>query len=1091
ESLWTLEKTFTTLCDPIQTLPVVQDFETTASGQIPVCYNKLISGTATVGVTNSDGSMVCNFSSGAVTNNCFLILPLTVDPINTLRIMFKYYGGANHLFKIGYMTDVTNAATFVELHNAPLSSSGTWKTFDLLTNNTLLGNERIAIKFVMASGYSARIDSLIIMTQPPCVEPTGLVLTNSGIGDATVSWTGTSSLYNLEYKEVAGTTWTTFNNVTPPFNIPGLTQNTAYEFRVQTICDGGILSGWSPSATFSTLCDLINVLPYVQDFETTAINDIPTCYNKIQSGGGTVKVIDLTAEQPTAGKVLQMDFGSSSSGDAYIILPKFNFPVNTLRIGFKYYGGNANHRFGYITDPTNPATFVEVINQTITGSSGGWYYFDLLTNNTLTGNERIAIRYSPNATWHNNRYDSLTVMEMPSCLPPFGLTATNVTAFDATLNWNQATVGTAVDYNIEYKTSTETTWTLISNVTFPYNLTTLLPITTYQFRVQANCSATEMSDFSMPVSFTTLCAPLTPPTVSEPFAAMLPNTCWDRKNGDLPATGNATLTSSTGGWYIRTTLGQNTAAVNQYGSSCKYWLITPSIDLGDGSTQYQLDFDLAITDYYNANVGNTAQSPNARFVVLISTDNGTTWNSTGRLKEWNNTTGTPFSSLNNTLQSQSIPIYDSVAMAPYSGIVKFAFFVYESDATGNYDNDLHIDNFQVNPYNSCSRPTGISATNVGSYSAQINWTETGTATSWVIEYGAPGFTLGTGTTENASTNPFVISSLTPLTAYQYYVKADCGAGNTSNWSLPGTFTTLPSCPAPTVLLTSNVTTTSLDLAWTENGTALDWEIQYGVAGFTIGNGTSLYPVTNPQTINTLTPATTYDFYVRSICGVGDTSAWSTKKTISTPCLPSTLPFVENFTGASIPVCWSQTYSGALSSNRWSISTGTNAGGTPNQMVCAYQNAIGVSRFISPGIDFTGSINPTLTFKHFYDDYGAGVTLKIQTSTDLTNWTDQPFTIIGGTGNVGPVTATVPLTITTGVNYIAWVVDGNHFQIDNWYVDDVSVSDAVVACAVPTNLAVSSITSSNATATWTEAGTATSWELAYKETAASTWMTAIV
>ena len=77
------------------------------------------------------------------------------------------------------------------------------------------------------------------------------------------------------------------------------------------------------------------------------------------------------------------------------------------------------------------------------------------------------------------------------------------------------------------------------------------------------------------------------------------------------------------------------------------------------------------------------------------------------------------------------------------------------------------------------------------------------------------------------------------------------------------------------------------------------------------------------------------------------------------------------------------------------------------------------------------------------------------------------------------------------NYIAWVVDGNHFQIDNWYIDDVSVSYAVVACAVPTNLAVSSITSSNATATWTEAGTATSWELAYKETAASTWMTAIV
>ncbi len=908
----------------------------------------------------------------------------------------------------------------------------------------------------------------------------------------TVTWNGTGNSYNLEYKELTATTWIPISNATSPYTIPGLLQNTQYEFRVQSVCDGGVLSGFSPAFTFSTLCDLITVLPYVQDFESTAVNDIPSCYNKIQSGYGTVKVIDLSTEIPQAGKALQMDFSSSSSGEAYIILPKFSDPVNTLRIGFRYYGGSANHRIGYLTDPTNAATFVEVINQTLAGATGGvWYNFDLLTNNTLTGNERIAIKYNPGSAWYNNRYDSLTVMAMPSCLPPFGLTATNVTAFDATLNWNQATVGTAIDYNIEYKTNTETTWTLIPNVTFPYNLTPLLPMTTYQFRVQANCSATETSDFSTAVSFTTLCAPLTPPTVSETFASMLPNACWARKSGALPATGNATLTDYSGGWGIRTNIAPNTAYVNMYSTSCQYWLITPSIDLGDGTSQYQLDFDIARTAYNSTNVGNMNQSPNARFVVLISTDNGTTWNSTGIIKEYNNTTGTPISTLTNTLQSQSIALYDSVAMVPYSGIVKFAFFAFENDASYSYDNDIHIDNFQVNPYNSCVRPTGVSASNIGSYSAQINWTEAGSATSWVIEYGVPGFTLGTGTSENASTNPYVISSLTPLTTYQYYVKADCGSGNSSNWSLPGTFTTLPSCPAPTALTTSNITTSSLDLAWTENGTATSWEIEYGIAGFAHGSGTSLVTSTQPQNIATLSPATSYDFYVRAICGAGDSSAWSVKITVTTPCLSTTLPFVENFNGSSIPVCWSQTYSGALSSNRWSVSTGTNAGGAANQMVCTFQNATGISRFITPAIDFTGVTNPVLTFKHYFDDYGSGATLKIQSSTDLTTWVDQPYSITSGSGNQGPATVTVPLTLSSGVNYISWTVDGNHYQIDYWYIDDVNISNAVVTCPTPTNLAVSSITSSGATATWTAGGTETQWEVAYKPTASSTWNTTYV
>src|SRR5690554_2886009 len=47
----------------------------------------------------------------------------------------------------------------------------------------------------------------------------------------------------------------------------------------------------------------------------------------------------------------------------------------------------------------------------------------------------------------------------------------------------------------------------------------------------------------------------------------------------------------------------------------------------------------------------------------------------------------------------------------------------------------------------------------------------------------------------------------------------------------------PSCLPPTALTVSNVSGTTLDLGWTENGTANEWQIEYGSHGFAQGSGT--------------------------------------------------------------------------------------------------------------------------------------------------------------------------------------------------------------------------------------------------------------
>lgn len=111
------------------------------------------------------------------------------------------------------------------------------------------------------------------------------------------------------------------------------------------------------------------------------------------------------------------------------------------------------------------------------------------------------------------------------------------------------------------------------------------------------------------------------------------------------------------------------------------------------------------------------------------------------------------------------------------------------------------------------------------------------------------------------------------------------------------------CPDPSDLTATPAATSAL-LAWTENGTATVWDIEFGTAGFT-PTGTPNYPgVTNPYNMTGLSPSTAYDYYVRSDCG-GTYSNWVGPYTFTTSCAPVAIPHTENFDqGGAIPACWS-------------------------------------------------------------------------------------------------------------------------------------------------------------------------------------------
>lgn len=102
----------------------------------------------------------------------------------------------------------------------------------------------------------------------------------------------------------------------------------------------------------------------------------------------------------------------------------------------------------------------------------------------------------------------------PVCDVPSNLSLTNILETEATLNWI-ASAG-ALGYNIEYKQTNETSWTLINVSTNTFQLTGLLSNTIYECRIATVCNS-GVSAASNIVNFSTLAPPPPPPVCTNNY----------------------------------------------------------------------------------------------------------------------------------------------------------------------------------------------------------------------------------------------------------------------------------------------------------------------------------------------------------------------------------------------------------------------------------------------------------------------------------------------------------------------------------------------------------------------------------------------
>ena len=155
-----------------------------------------------------------------------------------------------------------------------------------------------------------------------------------------------------------------------------------------------------------------------------------------------------------------------------------------------------------------------------------------------------------------------------------------------------------------------------------------------------------------------------------------------------------------------------------------------------------------------------------------------------------------------------------------------------SFATGN-----NFGSFAVScASNPCVAPTNLSILSTTSSDATIYWNG-GSATGWNVEYGAAGFSLGSGTGAQASNDTTTLTGLNASTSYDVYVQADCG----SSWTGPLNFSTASSCLVSTFPYTEGFESGSPNLScWTniQEVGAADWTYAAGSSGGSISGAYS-------------------------------------------------------------------------------------------------------------------------------------------------------------------------------------------------------------------------------------------------------------
>lgn len=1017
--------TFTTLCDPIASLPYFENFDEYGGVSGTAYYHNCWYRNNTYSTTSQYPYLYTTYSHSAPQSLYFYsststycmavtqeIVP-TIDLTNA-QVRFQYrIGSASNYLVVGVVTDPEDPDTFTALDTVTCSATSVFEEKTVSLAGYTGTGRYIAFKGV-GSGY---FDDLWIEEIPNCDMPTEIVFSNVSTSSVTLSWTEGDSESEWEvYVFPEGSSMTGVTpyqvNGTPSVNITGLNSATTYNVLLRAVCPGG--TGYSSfvTASFTTACEPFSTIPYAENFDgvtgttSTTVNNLPICWSYINTGTSYVGyplVYKSTSYAESGENSLRFYVSSASSySEQYAIMPNLDVttqPLSNLELSFGIRQYSTSYPFvlvvGVMSDPMDTATFtpIDTLNINTDEYEPKYIYFN---NYTGTGSYITFLAPKPNTGINYGHIDNIVLSAAPTCRPVKNIHFTDINESAATVAWTSN--GYESTWVLEYRQqdAMDSTWQSITVGGSPtYTLSGLTANTTYEIRVQADCGSGDYSIWSPVQMFTTECNPLSTLPFSTNFDNYTGSTSGTTNN--LPACWHY-LNTGTLSTYIGYPIIYNSSTYAESGeNSLRFYTYTSSSSMGD---QYAI---LPCIDTVLLPI-NTLQ---VQFDVRkYSTSYATFTMIVGVMSDPNDEN--TFVPVDSVVSSETTYVAHTSYLSPYTGGGSYIALKVPQYAGVTY-NSGYVDNLSISLMPQCPPASNVTASNITSTSADITWTPNGTETAWWVRYSANTSGAVADSVYVMITPTVTLTNLDPNTTYEVDVRSECDNGETSTFSTPEVFTT-ECLPITTLPYTENFTTYS----HTTNSTTVPnlsncWE--------PITTGTSSYK------------GYPYVYY-------STTYAQST-------------PYVLRF----------YTYTSSTYGDQYAVLPAVDVTTIPMNTI---QISFGARKSSS-----TYSFNPVI---------------GVMEGTDITTFT--PVDTVEVTA-LTYSTFSVNLSSYTGTgNRIAIVLFRPTSSYAAGYIDDVVLD--LIPCTEPESLAVSNIGANSADVTWTPVGMETSWNLQYKAASSSSW-----
>ncbi len=750
---------FTTECATVSSYPWNEGFESATSSELPLCWQATTAGTADVMASTAykkTGTQSICLVGGGSTTDVIAILPEFSTHISNLAISFWYKTPVNDEWyeygdvKVGYMTNPTNASTFVSVHD--LAQTSSFSQIEDIKFSSAPSGARMAIRFNGGtSNGRVYIDDINVKLAPSCNKPTEVTAGSETAEGATISWNANSmSAWKLQVSEGDAASWgDEISAATHSKVLTGLKANTLYYVRVKADCGGGSVSEWSDNVSFTTLCGTVSVnasTSWNMDFEGLSDHIVPDCWDNSAStttsswGEGYI----WGTYSRFGNTMLAMDNSVLNSGTALMNTPAIAIPNdgNTYELTFDHSNMASAGNNLIVKISANGGAFADKGTYYPSGNVSS--YPGAFTKATISlaeySGKTIKIQFFANPTSGTSSeggamfVDNVSVHKEPTCFAPTALTFSDLTSASAQVSWTNG--GEESAWRLQYRT-TEGSWSAEQVVSSkPYTLTGLSANTEYMVRVKSYCAADDQSEWSEVGSFTTLCAAASMP-FSESFSSgsALPD-CW-----------NATTTASYG-WSAYEKSGAYSVQLRT-GSSGEAELRMPAISLSEAAI---LRFEWKNASGANAN-------------IYISTNGGTTKTLLAN-------------DLSNEHSDWTTKTFD---LSAYTGETVLIYFKSLFSTINQY---AYLDDIEV-VARPCDMILNIQATPVTG-GATISWS--GNVKKLQYKTGSDAWSSVTIPSGEYS-GPKTITGLTPARTYQVRLLAACSEEAEGNWTEPVYFVT--------------------------------------------------------------------------------------------------------------------------------------------------------------------------------------------------------------------------------------------------------------------------------------------------------------